>query len=224
MKNRFIIGFLLSFPLCVYGQGLKVLEITFSKSTHVYFPSEIEYVDVGVPDDIGWQKMGNMVKLTAFIEGFEYESNLTVHTTKGIYMFNIRYNKELQRPIFFIEEVDILKRFDEKVIEQKGMEVMPKVLATHTDLNKNQDEQSTNKRFVNNTIEIKKVEKLCTAVMKKTPTIGDVGSYKHKVFAVVTGIYAAGDQIFMKLEMKNDSALDFDISYQNFYTKAKKNL
>lgn len=202
------------------GQILKMIEITFSKSTHIYFPTKIEYVDVGVPDDIGWQKMENMIKLTALIEGFEYESNMTVHTEKGIYMFNIRYNKDLQRPIFFIKESDLLKRFEEVNQQQETISDKDSLLLASN--NSLVQYQSQTKDVQAEEANFKQEKQLCKAILEKAPTIGDVGSYKYKVFAVVTGIYANGNKIYMKLEMKNDSALDFEISYQNFYTKVKK--
>lgn len=63
------------------------LEVTFSKTTHVIFPSAIRYVDLGSADLLAAKADGteNVLRVKAALRDFSRESNLAVITEDGAY-------------------------------------------------------------------------------------------------------------------------------------------
>lgn len=73
------------------------LEVTFSKTVHVIFPSAIRYVDLGSPDLLAAKADGtdNVLRVKAALRDFSRESNLSVITEDGAYYsFNVKYADE----------------------------------------------------------------------------------------------------------------------------------
>ena len=73
------------------------LEVTFSKTVHLIFPSAVNYVDLGSTDIIAGKSDGveNVVRVKAAVEGFEEETNFSVITQDGtFYSFNVVYTDE----------------------------------------------------------------------------------------------------------------------------------
>ena len=78
------------------GQGIVPyrLEVTFSKTVHLIFPSAIKYVDLGSSDIIAGKADGveNVVRVKAAVEGFSEETNFSVITSDGtFYSFIVVY-------------------------------------------------------------------------------------------------------------------------------------
>ena len=61
------------------------LEVTFSKTVHVIFPSAIRYVDLGSSDLLAAKADGteNVLRVKAALRDFSRESNLSVITEDG---------------------------------------------------------------------------------------------------------------------------------------------
>ena len=73
------------------------IEVTFQKTVHILFPSEVRYVDLGSFDIIADKAMGaeNVVRIKAAVKGFEGETNFSVITADGcFYSFNVVYKDE----------------------------------------------------------------------------------------------------------------------------------
>lgn len=73
------------------------LEVTFSKTVHVIFPSAIRYVDLGSSDLLAAKADGteNVLRVKAALRDFSRESNLSVITEDGAYYsFNVKYADE----------------------------------------------------------------------------------------------------------------------------------
>lgn len=73
------------------------IEVTFSKTVHILFPSEVKYVDLGSYDIIADKATGaeNVVRIKAAVKGFEGETNFSVITADGcFYSFNVVYKDE----------------------------------------------------------------------------------------------------------------------------------
>ena len=67
------------------------IEVTFRKTVHILFPSEVKYVDLGSFDIIA----ENVVRIKAAVKGFERETNFSVITADGcFYSFNVVYKDE----------------------------------------------------------------------------------------------------------------------------------
>ena len=61
------------------------IEVTFQKTVHILFPSEVKYVDLGSFDIIADKATGaeNVVRIKAAVKGFEGETNFSVITADG---------------------------------------------------------------------------------------------------------------------------------------------
>ena len=62
-----------------------LIEVTFSKTVHILFPSEVKYVDLGSYDIIADKATGveNVVRIKSAVKGFEGETNFSVITADG---------------------------------------------------------------------------------------------------------------------------------------------
>ena len=74
------------------------IEVTFQKTVHILFPSEVKYVDLGSFDIIADKATGaeNVVRIKAAVKGFEGETNFSVITADGCFyslMWFIRTNR-----------------------------------------------------------------------------------------------------------------------------------
>ena len=73
------------------------LEVTYDKTVHVIFPSEVRYVDLGSPDLIADKADGaeNVIRVKATVRDFPNETNMSVITEDGsFYTFNVKYAAE----------------------------------------------------------------------------------------------------------------------------------
>lgn len=73
------------------------IEVTFQKTVHILFPSEVKYVDLGSFDIIADKATGaeNVVRIKAAVKGFEGETNFSVITADGcFYSFYVVYKDE----------------------------------------------------------------------------------------------------------------------------------
>ena len=73
------------------------LEVTYDKTVHIIFPSEVRYVDLGSPDLIAGKADGaeNVIRVKATVRDFPNETNMSVITEDGsFYTFNVKYAAE----------------------------------------------------------------------------------------------------------------------------------
>ena len=72
-------------------------EVTYDKTVHVIFPSEVRYVDLGSPDLIAGKADGaeNVISVKATVRNFPNETNMSGITEDGsFYTFNVKYADE----------------------------------------------------------------------------------------------------------------------------------
>ena len=73
------------------------LEVTYGKTVHILFPSQVRYVDLGSPDLIAGKADGaeNVIRVKATVRNFPGETNMSVITEDGsFYTFNVKYANE----------------------------------------------------------------------------------------------------------------------------------
>ena len=72
-----------------------LIEVTFSKTVHILFPSEVKYVDLGSYDIIADKATGaeNVVRIKSAVKGFEGETNLRLTAASIPLMWYIRMNR-----------------------------------------------------------------------------------------------------------------------------------
>ena len=73
------------------------LEVCFEKTTHIIFPSEVVYVDLGNENLVAGLADGakNVLRVKSAFKSFKQETNLSVITEDGAYyVFNVKFAKE----------------------------------------------------------------------------------------------------------------------------------
>lgn len=73
------------------------LEVGYNKTTHIIFPSEIVYVDLGNENLVAGLADGakNVLRVKSAFKSFKTETNLSVITEDGnYYSFNVKFAKE----------------------------------------------------------------------------------------------------------------------------------
>lgn len=72
------------------------LEVCYNKTTHIIFPAEITYVDLGNENLVAGLADGakNVLRVKSAFKSFKQETNLSVITEDGsYYTFNVRFAK-----------------------------------------------------------------------------------------------------------------------------------
>ena len=76
------------------------LEVTYDKTVHLIFPTQIRYVDLGSSNIIAGkaEDADNVLRIKAAIRDFETETNLSVICEDGsFFAFNVKYAEEPER-------------------------------------------------------------------------------------------------------------------------------
>ena len=179
------------------------IEVTFQKTVHILFPSEVKYVDLGSFDIIADKATGaeNVVRIKAAVKGFEGETNFSVITADGcFYSFNVVYKDE---PAWLsIEMEDWLRDNPEGGIAGDRMFVKLKELGGETPL-------------VVNRI-------MYTLYKKNKRDFRHIGCKKYGIQTLLKGIYINNDLLYLHTSLRNSSDISFDIDYIRFKIIDKK--
>jgi conjugative transposon TraN protein len=179
------------------------LEVTFTKTVHIIFPAAIRYVDLGSADLLAAKADGveNVLRVKAATQGFRNESNLSVITEDGgYYTFNVKYANEPVK--LSVEMADFLHTGNE--INKPGNR-LPVYLS---DLG---NESPYLIRLIMET------------VYKNNRTkIKHIGSKNFGVQYLLKGIYSHSELLFFHFQLKNTSAVSFNIDYLTFKIVDKK--
>lgn len=179
------------------------IEVTFQKTVHILFPSEVKYVDLGSFDIIADKATGaeNVVRIKAAVKGFEGETNFSVITADGcFYSFNVVYKNEPAQ--LSIEMEDWLRDNPEGGIAGDRMFVKLKELGGETPL-------------VVNRI-------MYTLYKKNKRDIRHIGCKKYGIQTLLKGIYINNDLLYLHTSVRNSSDISFDIDYIRFKVIDKK--
>ncbi|MFV0588802.1 conjugative transposon protein TraN [Bacteroides reticulotermitis] len=179
------------------------VEVTFSKTVHILFPSEVKYVDLGSFDIIADKATGaeNVVRIKAAVKGFEGETNFSVITADGcFYSFNVVYADEPAQ--LSIEMEDWLNRNPMGGAVNDRMFVKLKELGGETPL-------------VVNRI-------MYTLYKKNKRDIKHIGSKKYGIQTLLKGLYINNDLLYLHTVLRNYSDVSFDIDYVRFKVIDKK--
>ena len=171
------------------------IEVTFQKTVHILFPSEVKYVDLGSFDIIADKAAGaeNVVRIKAAVKGFEGETNFSVITADGcFYSFNVFYKDEPAQ--LSIEMEDWLRDNPEGGIAGDRMFVKLKELGGETPL-------------VVNRI-------MYTLYKKNKRDIKHIGCKKYGIQTLLKGIYINNDLLYLHTSVRNRSDISFDIDYK----------
>ena len=179
------------------------LEVAFNKTTHVIFPSEIVYVDLGDENLVAGLADGakNVLRVKSAVKSFKSETNLTVITDDGCFFtFNVKFAKEplllnIEMTDFIHdgEAVNRLNNAQEIYLERLGQESPMLVKLIMKSIYKQ------NKREIKH-----------------------IGSKRFGVQFILKSIYTNNGLLYFHTELKNTSNIAFDIDYISFKIVDKK--
>ena len=179
------------------------LEVTFSKTVHVIFPSAIRYVDLGSSDLLAAKADGteNVLRVKAALRDFSRESNLSVITEDGAYYsFNVKYADE---PLLLnVEMCDFIHDGEAVNRPNNAMEIYLQELGNES-------------------------PRLVRLVMKSVHgqdkrRVKHIGCKRFGVQYLLKGLYAHGDLLYFHTEVRNSTHVPFDVDFVIFKIVDKK--
>ena len=179
------------------------LEVTFSKTVHIIFPSAIRYVDLGSADLLAAKADGaeNVLRVKAALRDFSRESNLAVITEDGsYYTFNVKYADEPVK--LSIEMTDFIHDGEAVNRPNNAMEIYMRELGSESPLLVKLIMKSI---YKNNDREIK-----------------HIGSKRFSIQYTLKGIYTHNGLLYFHMQLKNSSNVPFDVDYITFKIVDKK--
>lgn len=179
------------------------LEVTFSKTVHVIFPSAIRYVDLGSSDLLAAKADGteNVLRVKAALRDFSRESNLSVITEDGAYYsFNVKYADEPVK--LSVEMADFLHDGEAVNRPNNALDIYLQELGCESPLLVKLIMQSI---YKNDRREIK-----------------HIGCKRFGVQYLLKGIYVHNDLLYFHLQLKNSSNVPFNVDSLTFKITDKK--
>lgn len=210
MKKSLII-FCLFVGMCLMSQAADVDSISVSvfKSTFIYFDAPVIQTDLGMDAayDVAFEK--NYVKITALQQKAGYQTNLTVVTKAGIYAFLVDYENNPDKLYFFPEDYTALRRFDQMQARKPSSHSL-RVADTY---NPEAAKQSA-----------ATIQEYCEQLYESKMEYPITGYSKAKMNFYMDKIYVKDDMFFLKLNLKNESNIDFDVDFVKFHIQNKKKI
>ncbi|MEC4077011.1 conjugative transposon protein TraN [Myroides odoratimimus] len=172
------------------------IELTQNKTTHILFPSSIEYVDLGSSEIIAnkVEATSNVLRLKTVKKDISL-TNFTVITNDGkYYSFNVIYKEQ---PIQLSYD---LTKF-EKQNNKKQSEVLFKDLGNTTP---------------------SLADLLMKAIINKNKKELNIKSKSYEVEARLKSIYIQDGKLYFHLSINNKSNLPYEVDYVSFKIKDKR--
>ena len=179
------------------------LEVAFNKTTHVIFPSEIVYVDLGDENLVAGLADGakNVLRVKSAVKSFKTETNLTVITDDGCFFtFNVKFAKE---PLLLnIEMTDFIHDGEAVNRPNNAQEIFLERLGQESPM---------------------LVKLIMKSIYKQDRReIKHIGSKRFGVQFILKSIYTNNGLLYFHTELKNTSNIAFDIDYISFKIVDKK--
>ena len=179
------------------------LEVTFSKTVHIIFPSAIRYVDLGSADLLAAKADGaeNVLRVKAALQDFSRESNLAVITEDGAYYtFNVKYADEPVK--LSVEMTDFIHDGEAVNRPNNAMEIYMRELGNESPL---------------------LVKLIMKSIYKNDKReIKHIGSKRFGIQYTLKGIYTHNGLLYFHMQLKNSSNVPFDVDYITFKIVDKK--
>lgn len=179
------------------------LEVAFNKTTHVIFPSEIVYVDLGDENLVAGLADGakNVLRVKSAVKSFKSETNLTVITDDGCFFtFNVKFAKE---PLLLnIEMTDFIHDGEAVNRPNNAQEIYLERLGQESPM---------------------LIKLIMKSIYKQDRReIKHIGSKRFGVQFILKSIYTNNGLLYFHTELKNTSNIAFDIDYISFKIVDKK--
>ena len=179
------------------------LEVCFEKTTHIIFPSEVVYVDLGNENLVAGLADGakNVLRVKSAFKSFKQETNLSVITDDGAYyVFNVKFAKE---PLLLsIEMTDFLHDGEAVNRPNNAQEVYLEKLGQESPM---------------------LVKLIMKSIHKQNKReIKHIGSKRFGVQFLLKSIYTNNGLLYFHTELKNTSNIAYDIDFVSFKIVDKK--
>ena len=179
------------------------LEVCYEKTTHIIFPAEITYVDLGNENLVAGLADGakNVLRVKSAFKSFKQETNLSVITEDGsYYTFNVKFAKE---PLLLsIEMTDFLHDGESVNRPNNAQEIYLERLGSESPM---------------------LVKLIMKSIYKQNKReIKHIGSKRFGVQFLLKSIYANNGLLYFHTELKNTSNIPFDIDFVSFKIVDKK--
>lgn len=179
------------------------LEVCFEKTTHIIFPSEVVYVDLGNENLVAGLADGakNVLRVKSAFKRFKTETNLSVITDDGsYYTFNVKFAKE---PLLLsIEMTDFLHDGEAVNRPNNAQEVYLEKLGSESPM---------------------LVKLIMKSIYKQNKReIKHIGSKRFGVQFLLKSIYTNNGLLYFHTELKNTSNIAFDVDFVSFKIVDKK--
>ena len=179
------------------------LEVCYAKTTHIIFPAEIVYVDLGNENLVAGLADGakNVLRVKSAFKSFKQETNLSVITEDGsYYSFNVKFAKE---PLLLnIEMTDFIHDGEAVNRPNNAQEIYLERLGSESPM---------------------LVKLIMKSIHKQNKReIKHIGSKRFGVQFLLKSIYANNGLLYFHTEIKNTSNIPFDIDYVSFKIVDKK--
>lgn len=179
------------------------VEVTFSKTTHIIFPSAVHYVDLGSNNLIAGKAEGaeNVIRVKAAVEEFPEETNFSVICEDGsFFSFNAKYAKE--PTLLNIEMKDFLHENAWCNFPNNSMDVYLKELKSESPY---------------------LVKMLMKSIYKADKRdIRHIGSKRFGIQTCLKGIYVYNSLFYFHVATKNSSNVPFEVDFIRFKIVDKK--
>lgn len=193
-------------------RGSYPVELSYSKTTHIIFPSKIQDFDAGSDVVIATvpEKLLNVLRVKSDSKGFPGETNMTVFTEDGgLFSFLIRYN---DNPEVF--NINISNN-----IAADGQ-------ATHS-LGIGQSSNNSPNVYVmeeGNYLE-ESLKASSLEVLVRKDFIRQVGARKSDLNVLLKGIYLDQNNVlYLKLDMKNKSLMPYQIDFIKVFIRDRNHI
>ena len=172
------------------------IELTQNKTTHILFPSSIEYVDLGSSEIIAnkVEATSNVLRLKTVKEAIS-PTNFTVITNNGkYYSFNATYNKHPTQLSYD------LTKFEKQNSKQQSEVLFKDLGSTSPSL----------------------ADLFMKAIIKKNKKELNIKSKNYSVEARLKSIYTQDGKLYFHISINNKSNLPYTVDYVSFKIKDKR--
>ncbi len=180
------------------------IEVGYTKTVHILFPSPVTYIDIGSMDIIAGKAdgAGNVVRVKAAMRDFTAETNLTVITEDGgFYTFDAVYAENPTTSTLEIATPDHAATESGQAPAAEGRVLLQEV---------GREKPATVKRMLS---EIYR--------RNRTDTKG-IRAKKFGIEVEVRGIYVFNDVIYIHTQIRNDTNISFEVDYRKFVVADRK--
>lgn len=177
------------------------MQVTYSKTSHVIFPSPIRYVDLGSELLVAnkAEPIGNVLRVKAAVRDFEEETNFSVITEDGkFYSFDVFYSAYPN-----ILSYDLVK-MQRTIEKQYSTDVLF------------EDLKGSSSSLTELIME--------TLYRKSRKTVKHIASKSFGIQFSVRALHVNDNKFYFTMQVDNSSNVDYDMELINFKIVDKKNL